>query len=106
MHLKYLIAVFLTAILLESCVSIQYLVYFKQGEITTMSLGQYIINGQQSRLTVEFPAKYNNQLKNIDYIGGWVKIGNELFTFNKDEIKITVKTAKQCQQVKGKCDII
>ena len=84
----------LTVILLSGC-DTQYRVGFKQREISSMGL--YIgtdINGSPSGLVIEFPVEYNNHLKNFDYIVGWVKIGNELFTFNKDEIRITVQTAK------------
>ena len=85
---------FIILIIILSGCSTQYLVGFKQKEMSSMGL--YIgtnANGSPSRLVVEFPGKYNNQLKNIDYIGGWIKIGNELFTFYKDEIRINVQTA-------------
>jgi hypothetical protein len=83
----------LTIILLSGC-STDYNVVFKQREISSMIL--YIViddNASDSGLCIEFPAKYNNQLKDIDYIGGWVKIGNELFTFDKNEIIISIVTA-------------
>ena len=95
--IKYLIILFLITffvVLLKSYVTVGYNVSFQQGDITTVSLALFPINPQQRRLSVHFPARYNNQLKNIDYIEGWVKIGNELFTLNKDEIRIFLQTAK------------
>jgi hypothetical protein len=81
-------------IFLSGC-STQYLIGFKPNEISSRRYLYETINnsGNPSGLTISFRTFYNNRLKNIEYINGWVKIGNELFTFNKDEIRIGVQTA-------------
>jgi len=88
---KYLL---LIAIIFSSCTT-SYDVRFIKNEITSMSLSigynEYYL---RERLVVAFPVRhYRNQLTNTEYIGGWIKIGNELFTFNKDEIYIRIITA-------------
>jgi hypothetical protein len=92
--MKYSFLFILVIVFLSNC-STDYQIKFKQNEISSM--GIFIgtdADGLRERLVVSFPVRqYRNQLKNIDYIDGWVKIGNELFTFNKEDIYIRVITA-------------
>ena len=88
---KYLV---ILIIILSGC-STQYLIGLKPNEISSRRYLYETINnsGNPSGLTISVRTFYNNQLKNIDYINGWVKMGNELFTFNKDEVRIHIQTA-------------
>ena len=68
--------------------------------MTNMSFSIYDgSTGYQPRLFLSFPGRENhimftNQVKNVEYKGGWVKIGNELFTFDIDEVNIFLVTAR------------
>jgi hypothetical protein len=82
----------LLLLLFSSCVTYYgFLIY--NEDISQDELGVHIYSDEYPLFEVQvINPYYGMQLKNIEYISGWIKIGDVLYTFKREEINISVLT--------------
>jgi len=84
--IKYNILLILIAGLLTGCWTVyEYNISTTEGIVV-------FPNQSHDFLIIKIPYNYQQNIIDFEYISGQVKIGNELFTFNRDEILINVST--------------